>query len=173
MTSRRPGLLLCALVPLALLAVGCGESTLADPVPCATPTPLPPGTAGVSQTRQYLATARAAVDAIKKLRTDERARYPDRSFSRNSDFRTQFAAYADASVCAAAALSELKPPTVALQSFDDSLDASLAQFIDHMKFGREAVRKRNTTEYHQWFDGVDAKIDAFPAVPTVGRGFGP
>ena len=170
MNPRRPGLLLCALVSLALVAVGCGEGTLAEPVPCATPTPLPPGTAGVSQTRQYLATVRVAIDRIKKLRSDERALYPDRSFSRNSDFRTQFATYADASVCAATALRDMTPPTVALQSFDDGLDVSLAQFIDHMKFGREAVRKRNVSEYHQWFDGVDAKIDAFPAVPAIGRG---
>jgi hypothetical protein len=170
MTLARPAPLLCALLSLALLAAGCGGGTLAEAAPCTTPTALPPGTAGVSQTRQYLATVRAAVDRIKKLRTDERALYPDQTFSRNSDFRTQFAAFADASVCTAAALRDMKPPSVGLQSFDDGLDAALAPFIDHMKFGREAVRKRNVSEYHEWFDGVDAKIEAFPPVPNIGRG---
>jgi hypothetical protein len=173
MILARLGLLLCTLAPLTL-AMGCGGGTLAEPAPCVTPAPLPTGTPGLPQARQYLSTVRSGIDRIKKLRTDQRSLYPERTFSRSSEFRTQFAAYADASVCAAAALRDLKPPTTALQPFDDTLDAALNQFIDHMKFGREAVRKRNVTEYREWFDGVDAKIDTFPPVPsTPGRGGGP
>ena len=166
------GLLVCTLAPFAL-ASGCGGGSLADAAPCVTPTALPSGTTGAAQARQYLSTVSSGIDRIKKLRTDERALYPDRSFSRNSDFRTQFAAYADASVCGATALRDLKPPTTVFQSYDDGLDASLAQFIDHMKFGREAVRKRNVSEYRQWFEGVDTKLEAIPPVPTIGRGGNP
>jgi hypothetical protein len=49
------------------------------------------------------------------------------------------------------------------------MDSALQGLIDHTVAGREAVRKRNKSDYGDWYNGVDAKLDAVRAASNATR----
>jgi hypothetical protein len=170
-------LFLAALAP-ALLAIGCGSGSMPGPAVCHKPAPpatvransdLPPS---FTRDQPYLSTVSSNVARLQQLRQRHLSQYPTRTFSRAPEFRTDFAEYADDSICTAKNLRDLEPsPTSSrIAAYDNTLDAKLDAFVTHMQFGREAVRKRNVSEYREWFDAMDAKLnDVVMAAATRGR----
>jgi hypothetical protein len=154
------------LVAIPAVAACSGSSSYPDPGPCPTATalrvqtPSPGRPPGGSSTGLYTSTIRAGLDRISQLREAQRSAHPDDSFSRKPEFRTSFAAYADSTMCAAEAMKALTAPDQRYTEFDSNLEAALQALIEHTAAGRVAVGKRNTTDYHAWFKGVDAKIEA-------------
>lgn len=156
-----------AMLMLGPALAGCGGSSgYPEPGPCPTPTaarvatPLPGRPPGGSASGLYTNTIRAGLDRISQLREGQRAVNPDETFSHRPDFRSSFAAYADATVCTAQALQALGAPDQRYTEFDSSLDAALQILIDHTLAGRVAVGQRNSSDYHKWFRDVDVKIEA-------------
>ncbi len=160
---------LLALLIVALL-VGCGSAAaFPEPAACST-LAAPSATGGRQATSQYFTTVRTVVTRIATLRETLRNNYPGDKFSRDSQFRVDFAAYADSTVCGAQNLKDLRAPAANLAEFDAALDTALQDLIDHTLMGRTAVKARNVTDYRDWFQDVDLKIDA---VKTASAQAGP
>ena len=150
--------LLAAILALYTLSAGCGTAaTCPDPPTCATPTPLPI-TPGRGSSNPYFTSVRVSVDRVASLREQLRAAYPGDKFSRSSQFRVDFATYADTTACVARTLKDLKPTTATFEQYDADLDAAVQALIEHTALGRDAVRRRNVSDYRVWYSGVDLKI---------------
>ncbi|MBA4180894.1 MAG: hypothetical protein C0506_09935 [Anaerolinea sp.] len=163
---RGAGLLVLG-VMLAPGLLACGGATLfPEPAPCVAPTAVPTTR---SPSSQYFASVRRSVEQIATLREQLRASYPGDKFSRTSQFRLDFAAYADNTACVAQALMDIEPTTAAFEPYDADLDAALQALIEHTAAGREAVRKRNVSDYRAWYQGVDSKIDAVKTASNASR----
>jgi hypothetical protein len=158
-------------------ACGSGASTLAEPAACPTPTvsaSVESGQGGGQRLRpsRYLTAVQASVVQLTVLYETQRSAWPDRTFSRDAQFRTDFAVYADESVCAAQALIALQAPD-SLAARKQAIDAALTAYVTHVQAGREAVRKRNVSEFREWFDGVQQKLQAVKDVASSAPAFGP
>ena len=153
---------LAALVLLPMLAACGGGAAFPEPAPCAQPPSAVAGS-GRQATNQYFATVRTAVDRLATLRETLRNTYPGDKFSRESQFRVDFAAYADSTVCGAQNLVGVRAPAANFEQFDRDLDAALQGLIDHTQAGRTAVKARNVSDYRTWYQGVDLKLDAVKA----------
>jgi hypothetical protein len=97
---------------------------------------------------------------LERLRSDLRSKYADDTFYRRSEFRPDFALYASQTVCTAEAMLQLSAPDARYAEFDSTLDAALGDLIAHTRFGREAVKSRNVSEYRDWYEEADRKIAA-------------
>jgi len=159
--------LVCATLGLAGgLAAACGgNGSFPEEAACAPAAPLPTSraTPGVVAQQAYLGRIQNSTANLESLRAALRAKYDDDTFYRRDEFRPDFADYADKTVCTAQAMLDLSPPHQGFAEYDSALDAALADLIDHTRFGREAVRKRNVSEYRQWFKEADRKIQAVRA----------
>ena len=153
---------LAALVLLPMLAACGGGAAFPEPAPCAQPPSAVAGS-GRQAINQYFATVRTAVDRLATLRETLRNTYPGDKFSRESQFRVDFAAYADSTVCGAQNLVGVRAPAANFEQFNRDLDAALQGLIDHTQAGRTAVKARNVSDYRTWYQGVDLKLDAVKA----------
>jgi hypothetical protein len=148
----------------AMLVAGCGGAATSFPeeAECPAPSPLPTvrNQPGVVSFGSYLTRIRSSADTLSRLRADLRAKYPDDTFYRRDEFRPDFAAYADQTVCVAEAMQSLTAPNSRFVETDDKLDAALGALIEHTRAGREAVRARNVSDYRKWYSAADAKIEA-------------
>lgn len=161
--------LLLAGLAASLLAASCGDAPeFPEPVPCTAPSPVPT-IPERNPSSPYFNTVRVSVDRIATLREQLRSAYPGDKFSRTSEFRLYFATYADNTICAAEALRDLKPTGANFEAYDRDLDAALDALITHTSAGREAIRKRNVSEYRDWYREVDLKIDAVKAASNATR----
>lgn len=156
-----------ALLVVALGASACGSPSgaiIAEPV-CATPAPLPTSrtTPGTVSVQAYFSRIRNGAGALYTAREELRGKYAEDTFYRREEFRPDFAAYADETICTAQGLRELSAPVPSLEEFDRVFDSALADLIEHTAAGREAVRTRNVSAYREWFAGVDEKIAAVVA----------
>lgn len=143
------------------LLAGCSApSTFPEQEPCTAPSPSPTASPRGGTSGQYFTEIRRSADGIVTLREQLRAAYPGDKFSRASQFRVDFATYADKTVCLAQFLKGVQPTNPSFAAFDAELEERLQALIDHTLAGREAVRKRNVSEYRDWYGGVDAKIEA-------------
>jgi hypothetical protein len=156
-----------ALAVMALAATACGSPTSAIPAEpvCATPAPLPTSrtTPGTVSVQAYFSRIRNGAGALYTAREELRGKYAEDTFYRREEFRPDFVAYADETICAAQGLRELSAPIESLAEFDQTFDAALTALIEHTFAGREAVRMRNVSDYREWFAGVDEKIAAVVA----------
>ena len=150
-----------AAVVAALAVVGCGTPGMLPAVaecPAATATPsVSPGWR--TQSGGYASTVRAGTERLVSLREGLRKEYPTEKFPGDPAFRPRFATYADETVCAAEALKAVAAPP-GYEGADQQLDAALDALIATSRAGREAVGKRNATEYHTWYREVDEKLVA-------------
>ena len=153
---------LAALVLLPMLAACGGGAAFPEPAPCAQPPSAVAG-GGRQAINLYFSSVRTAVDRLATLRETLRNTYPGDKFSRESQFRVDFAAYADSTVCGAQNLVGVQAPAANLEQFDRDLDAALQGLIDHTQAGRTAVKARNVSDYRTWYQGVDLKLDAVKA----------
>lgn len=153
---------LAALVLLPMLAACGGGAAFPEPTPCAQ-APSAVAGSGRQAINQYFASVRTAVDRLAMLRETLRNTYPGDKFSRESQFRVDFAAYADSTVCGAQNLVGVRAPAANFEQFDRDLDAALQGLIDHTQAGRTAVKARNVSDYRTWYQGVDLKLDAVKA----------
>ncbi len=160
-------LVLGTLAPV-LLATACGSGAMPEPAVCQTPTPVARPDS-FARDQPYLSAVSAGVNRLQQLRQQQRSQYPTRSFSRASEFRTAFAEYADESICTATNLRSLAPTAARFADYDSTLDTTLTAFIEHMQFGREAVRKRNVTEYREWYDAIDARLNSVVRAAAAGQ----
>lgn len=167
MIGRGIGAVALALAVIALAATACGSPTSAIPAEpvCATPAPLPTSraTPGTVSVQAYFSRIRNGAGALYTAREELRGKYAEDTFYRREEFRPDFIAYADETICAAQGLRELSAPIESLTEFDQKFDAALTALIEHTIAGREEVRKRNVSEYREWFTGVDEKISAVVA----------
>jgi hypothetical protein len=150
------------LLASALLLGGCGaaDSTFPAEVECAQPAPLPTARGGAGQVfaQAYINSMRTAADSLTSLRSELRATYPEDTFYRKDDFRPDFAAYADQTICTAQAMLSIAPPDARFAAFRERLDTALNALIEHTRAGRDAVRARNVSAYRDWYSGADARI---------------
>lgn len=152
---------------LVLLAPACGSPSGAIPAgpACEAPAPLPTSrtTPGAVSVQAYFTRIRNGAAALYTAREQLRGKYSEDTFYRREEFRPDFVAYADETICTAQGLRELSAPVAALGEFDQKFDAALSDLIEHSLAGRDAVRTRNVSEYRAWFAGVDEKIAAVVA----------
>ena len=153
---------LAAIIVLPLVAACGGGAAFPEPTPCAQ-APSAVAGSGRQAINQYFASVRTAVDRLAMLRETLRNTYPGDKFSRESQFRVDFAAYADSTVCGAQNLVGVRAPAANFEQFDRDLDAALQGLIDHTQAGRTAVKARNVSDYRTWYQGVDLKLDAVKA----------
>ncbi|MGE3075268.1 MAG: hypothetical protein AB7N24_16045 [Dehalococcoidia bacterium] len=148
----------------AMFFAACGgsPSNFPDEVECPAPTPLPTSRAnpGRVSPNGYVSELRNSAGRLEQLRATLRSKYPDDTFHQREEFRPDFADYASQTVCTAQAMFDIDPPDARFSDYDATLDTLLQDLIDFTRAGREAVKKRNVSEYRDWFDGVDAKISA-------------
>ena len=149
---------------LAGLMAACGSSSggaFPEEVECALPAPIPTSPrSGAVSGQAYTARARTTASTVEQLRTALRAKYSEDTFYRREAFRPDFASYADQTICAAEGFLQFSAPSPEYEKYDADLDRALTELVEHTRFGREAVRSRNVSEYRDWFRQVDAKISA-------------
>jgi hypothetical protein len=164
--------LVTAGVAAAFAACGGGGSSFPDETECPPPAPIATSRAnpGAASTDGYVRRVQSFTLNLDTLRSGMRTKYPEDTFYRREEFRPDFATYASQTVCTADALLQLTPPDARYAEFDSRLDAALTDLIAHTRFGREAVKSRNVSEYRDWYKEVDLKIAevrgvAFGTVP--------
>lgn len=144
------------------LAVACGGSSGSFPeeAECTPGAPLPTSDASPASVSigAYFRRLQNSTANLERLRATLRGSYPQDTFYRRDEFRPDFAEYADQTVCTAQAMMDVSPPDGRFAEYDSKLDSALADLIDHTRFGREAVRKRNVSEYREWFRDADQAI---------------
>ena len=148
---------------IAGLACGDAPSQLPDPLPCpkSTPTPLaqsrPTGQGGAA----YRQTVSRGVDRLGEMLLQFRNRWPDGKFSRQAEFRTDFARYVDDSVCFAQSLTQLTAPNPSYEAFSTEFAAVTQTFMKIQAGGRAAVGARDVSGYRDWGKAVDDQMSAF------------
>jgi hypothetical protein len=152
--------LLAAMVVLPAALACSGGSSFPEPAECGTPAPLPTSgrTPGTVSRNTYRTALQDGVRRLQNYVDDFRGKYPSGNFSRQQEFRLDFADYADRTRCLASYMRDLTGPTT--PEADATLDRALDDLLTHTEFGREAVRKRNVSDFRKWRDGVDAKVEA-------------
>lgn len=158
--SASVGFVALVVLVVALLS-GCGAAaTFPEEGECPAPPPLPTSraTPGVVSTDSYIRRLQGFATNLEKLRSDLRAKYPEDTFYRRQEFRTDFATYASQTVCTAQSMLHLTPPDQRFVEYDSTLDAALAALIEHTRAGREAVRSRNVSDYRDWYKDADQRI---------------
>ena len=157
---------LAALGAAAILA-GCGTADANFPAEtvCPSPQAVPTSraTPGTVSPQAFVGRVRAGAAELRRAREELREVYPDDTFYRRDAFRPDFAAYADRTLCLARELRALQAPTERLAAWKARVDAALDELAAHTAAGREAVRRRNVSEYREWYRGADAKIEAVEA----------
>src|SRR3990172_4802078 len=120
MTGR--GIAAFLLGVLVLGAPACGSPSSAIPAEpaCAEPAPLPTSrtTPGVVSVQAYFSRIRNGAGALYTAREELRGKYAEDTFYRREEFRPDFVAYADETICTAQGLRELSAPVAALGDFD-------------------------------------------------------
>lgn len=153
-----------ALVALPLLVACGGSPSLADPGPCPTPVALTPTPAARrNQGNPYFTLLQDGLNQLQDLYTRFRLAHPSNRFGSDSGFRPAVARFVDDSTCLAKAMRDVEAPNPALQASKQQVDAALDAYIVHLKTGRDAVRTRNVTDYHTFWDGLEAQFDGVRA----------
>jgi len=153
---------LAALLLFAPILASCGAGpTFPTLGPCPSPTAEPTrsplrGQPGESDYRQALF---VGIDQITKLTADFKSRWPGNGFSRDSSFRTDFATYADRSICVAQGMLAQVPPAGADSSFVEAFGSAVRDFVNAEGLARDGVKSRNVTVYRDWTANVDDLID--------------
>ena len=159
--SARLGLL--ALMAVAPLALSCGGgSSFPEPAECVALSPAKASvrTPGTTSLNAYRQTIQDGVRRMGDYLDDFRGAYPSGNFSRKTEFRQDFAEYSDQTRCTAVHLRDVPPANPNFAERDATLDTALSALIAHTELGREAVKQRNVSEWRQWRDGVDVKLNA-------------
>jgi hypothetical protein len=146
--------------------VACGGGgSFPEPAQCLTPPALPTSsrTPGATSRIAYNNTLLDGVRRLQSYADDFRGEWPSGNFSRQQEFRLDFADYADQTRCLATYLRDLPPLDGESEQPDAALNAVLDDLLVHTELGREAVRKRNVSEWRDWRDNVDARINAVRA----------
>ncbi len=154
---------LARLLLLAPLFAACGAGpAFPTPGPCPSPTAAPAraATRAPRDESEYRQALFAGVDQLTKLTADFRARWPNPTFYRDPDFRTDFATYADRSTCVAQAMLNEPPPTDVAASFVEAFDSTVRAFISVEAVARDGVRARNATAFREWADSIDGQVNA-------------
>ncbi len=156
------GILLLATAP----ACGTANSSFPPPAECPPPAALPTSqtVAGIASPAAFLAEVRASAASLLRLRDDFAARYPDDTFYRREAFRPDMAAFADELICTAEALRALESPIAGFDPWTAALHSALDDLLEHTRFGREAVRTRNVSQYREFRGNLDARLAAVSRV---------
>ena len=156
----RPGIF--AIIVAAAMSPACGSAGNAIPaeVVCGTPVPVPTSRAapGSASTRAYWSRLQEGSSRLYQLREDLRGKYPEDTFYRREDFRPDFVAYADASICLARELLAIAHFPAQGDAFTDNLIGALDAFVAHSEAGREAIRTRNVSAYRDGYSAVDGQL---------------
>lgn len=112
----------------------------------------------------FLAEVRASTASLLRLRDEFAARYPDDTFYRRDAFRPDMAAFADEMICTAEALRALESPIAGFDAWTAALHTSLDDLLESTRFGREAVRSRNVSEYREFREELDTRLAAVARV---------
>lgn len=164
---RWHGLAATAFASAVLLACS-GSGSFPEPADCVTPAPLPTSARSGNTSRSaYESTLQDGVRRLQLYADDFRGKYPSGNFSRQQEFRLDFADYADRTRCLAAYLRDLPPHMPEEEMADAALDVTLGTLLTHTELGREAVRARNVSQWREWRDNVDARINAVRAAVRV------
>jgi hypothetical protein len=152
---------LAGLLVAAQLAACGGSSSLPDPAQCPLTTPLPTAVSRAPQGRSsYLAVLQDRINRLQDLWAAFKLAYPSNGFSPDEPFRPAVAKFIDDSTCIAFSIHELQATTPQLEQAKAQIDIALDAYVAHLKAGREAIRSRNATDYHAFWDGLDAKFEA-------------
>lgn len=157
--------LLMSGLALSPLLVACGaSSSMPDPPSCALDSSTPPvgspPRGPQEAARQYLGSLQTTWSGLQSLYLDFKSAYPTNSFSRDSEFRPAAAKFIDYSICHAKIFLAMQPPSARLQERYGPLYPLLDDYVAHLQAGRDAVRTRNVTEYHAFYDELERKMDA-------------
>ena len=170
----RTALAFVLLLPvLAALACGDAPSQLPEPTACPTPAAQPASRQPGPNAGGYRLTVSRGVDRLGELLRQFRDRWPDGKFSRQADFRTDFARYVDDSVCLVQSLGALPAPGPTFEAFTTEFASVSQTFQKVQSDGRAAVGARNVSGYRDWGKAVDEQMGAFglslAKLPAGGR----
>lgn len=160
--------LLAAGVILLAFAPACGtpDSSFPPEAECPAPDPLPTSrsVAGIASPTEFLARIRTSTVAMLRARDQFASEYPDDTFYRRDAFRPDMAAFADAIICTASTLRSLESPIAGFDDWTGALHLTLDELISWTRFGREAVRSRNVSEYREFRAELDQRLAAVERV---------
>ena len=148
---------------LAGLACGDAPSQLPAPLACpvSTPTQVPVARPNGQGGAAYRLTVSRGVDRLSELLIQFRNTWPDGKFSRQAQFRTDFARYIDDSVCLVQSLTALEPPNSTFDAFTAEFASVTQTFMKVQADGRAAVGARNVSGYRDWTKAIDGQMSAF------------
>ncbi len=156
-----------AVSALALQGCGAPPDTLPEPIPCPTPTPGPTVTAGGQVFGgRYINTTNTQLTRLEAIGAAFIDRWPNKRFSRTTEFREDLARTSDQAACLATQIQAIPSPGARYDEYDRALDTVLAQFALDVATGREAARQRNTSTFRDWLafvEGLPALLDAVQA----------
>ena len=171
MKRRLAGGAAAAVILWPVVAACAGGSSLPEAPACVNATPTPRPTRATEADFRYLRTFQSGADKLQRLTDDWRAAWPDGKFSSRPEFRQEFVVYAGASRCLVDDLAAFAPANAAgYGAFAAQMEAVLAQYRDAIDYGLEAVRKRNVSNYREFYRRIDAahtRLDE--TVQTVGE----
>lgn len=146
-----------AVILWPVVAACAGGSALPEAPPCVNATPTPRPTRATEADFRYLRTFQSASDKLQRLTDDWRAAWPEGKFSSRPEFRQEFVVYASASRCLVDDLAAFAPANAARYGeFDSQVEGALVQYRDAIDYGLEAVRKRNVSNYREFYKRIDA-----------------
>lgn len=160
--------MLSAALMAGLAGAACGAGSdgfpaLVDIETCEAPQPV----RDLDELVAFRALVYGEMQRIEDLTNDFRLRYPNGTFYRRPEFRSDFAEYANEAICIAAGVGKVEQPTGDFLPEDADLDAMIEEFIQHTLVGREAVRTRNVSDYRRWNRGVESKLEQVRTAATI------
>ncbi len=158
---RRAGVTLAGLVLLASApACGTPDSSFPPEPVCATPEPIATSRSvvGVTSPAAFLMHIRNSTTELLRARDAFAEEYPDDTFYRRDAFRPDMAAFADNLICSASSLRQLESPIARFDGWTASLHIALDELLEWTRFGRDAVRSRNVSEYREFRAGLDERL---------------
>lgn len=162
MRALAAGFAVLMVVGASVACGGGGGGSFPDETACPPPVPLPTSRAnsGITSADAFTRRIQGSVMTLERLRSSLRSKYSEDTFYRRAEFRPDFAQYASETVCTAESMLQLSVPDARYAEYKSSLDAALADLVAHTRFGREAVKSRNVSEYRDWYEDADRKIAA-------------
>lgn len=161
-------MLLAAVLMAGLAGAACGAGSddfpaLVDIETCE----APPPPRDMDELLAFRSLVYREMQRIEDLTNAFRQRYPNGTFYRRPEFRSDFAKYANEAICIAAGVGKVQQPTGDFLPEDANLAAMIEELIEHTLLGREAVRTRNVSDYRRWNRGVESKLEQVRTAATI------
>lgn len=144
----------CAVVVVIGAALaGCGSPSLPEASECPE---LRAFESSVDQDKAYQISVSRQLEEILSLDTAFRERWTERRIRELESFRTEFATYAQLTICHTQFMLDLEVPAETASDFAAKAEGFGTRMLAAMDEGRDAVASRNSSAYRDWVRTIDA-----------------